>query len=279
MKKIALCLSGQPRNLSESYGYLKHHLIEPNNITDIFIHMWWRPEWSEGKEFVNDSVRPNVHFKKEYYDDVTRLYNPKAILIENDEIYKDFVQKEFVEDESYISPERARIHNRYPQTLSVFKANELKNKYAEEHGIEYDMVVRSRLDNCPLKVIIVSDLDVSRDVIYMPNVGKGGKREDLKEVVPFHANDCFAVSNKKCMDIYCDLVHNLKEIAKRDPTTASEGTIGNHLAHNNLLVKFHWLDREDIDIYRNINPTADLFERLNVPVKGPKLGIRNTPKL
>lgn len=44
--KIALCFGGQPRSPVASYDTVVKNLIIPNNIEDIFIHTWYRPEFA-----------------------------------------------------------------------------------------------------------------------------------------------------------------------------------------------------------------------------------------
>jgi len=248
--KIALCLSGQPRSIKESFGYIKNNLMIPNNITDVFIHTWWRPEWKD-KTFINHHSRPNHNFSGTEIEDIKRLYSPKSLLVENDLDYHEHVKKEYAENDDYISQEKLNIINTYFGYYSTFKVNELKNKYGEENGIKYDMIVKTRLDICPLKILSLQHLDSSK--LHVPTVGFGGTEKDLGDLFDvFHVNDIFGVSNKENMDIFCDVVNNLKEIAKRVPDQAGNGTLGNILAHNNVKVHISWLDRQDINIYRNL---------------------------
>ena len=40
MKKVAICISGLPRNVEAGFQNILESIIEPNNNPDIFIHTW-----------------------------------------------------------------------------------------------------------------------------------------------------------------------------------------------------------------------------------------------
>jgi len=43
MKKVALCISGQPRRALETFPFINENIIKPNNA-DVFIHMHYDDE-------------------------------------------------------------------------------------------------------------------------------------------------------------------------------------------------------------------------------------------
>lgn len=55
--KVALCISGQPRSLVGGCTLMKKFLIEPSNITDIFVHLWYDCSM-DGKPF--NSSQPHL---------------------------------------------------------------------------------------------------------------------------------------------------------------------------------------------------------------------------
>jgi len=239
--KIALCFSRQPRYVRDNYNLsIFKNLIEPNNITDIFVHTWWRPEWEAGAGYAGVN-RPQYFFYLEYLKDIMSLYKPKKLMMENDVDYHEFITKNYSNNDSYDSKSKSNILNIYALNFSIYKANQLKNEYEKEHGFEYDAVINMRFDTCIRnKPIIIKDLDLSK--LNVPTFASRPFIED--ETFPTNdwaVGDMFAIGNKKNMDIYCDLVNNLYEIAKVRPDAIGEATLGTHLKMNNVPIYKAWL--------------------------------------
>jgi hypothetical protein len=243
-KKVALCFSGQPRDVTNSYPYIKKNILEPNNITDIFIHVHWRDEWPSVK-YLNNT------YTKEELNQVSELYNPLVLKIEDDRIYNPAI-------EEYLSTPGLKYNDffmskfrsvRYSCDMSIYKANELKNKYEIENDFEYDVVIRCRLDLVPMKPIVVSELDLTK--LHVPNLCfiplAPEKNKDYKEI-----NDVLAMGSKKNMDKYCNLINNIKAIHDMDSTAIAEKACGLNLEYENVVINNSW-EFWDFSIYRNIN--------------------------
>jgi len=255
--KIALCFSGQPRDVEESYPYISRNLIEPNNITDIFVHTWWRPEW-ESSAYTDSDPRPPTTFKKDAIDIVKRIYKPLRIDVENDLVYREEIKRDYADDSSWnvtgqIISEKKYINISYPRYLSVLKSNNIKNEYEKELGFEYDVVIKMRLDLIPRVLVDIKKLDVSK-YFYVPT---GFPQKNLG-VFPrliqgwCGVNDEFAIGNKKNMDVYCNIFNDLKKTSMRWPPCVGEGTLGNYLEDKRVPIYFAWVDRRDICVYRQI---------------------------
>jgi hypothetical protein len=46
--KVAVCLSGQPRNANDTFGFIMNNIIKPNNA-DVFIHMNYARQLNSSK--------------------------------------------------------------------------------------------------------------------------------------------------------------------------------------------------------------------------------------
>ena len=53
--KLALCLSGQPRDVDIIYPILKQSILDDNDV-DVFVHTWWDPENLSHKSVIPDRV-------------------------------------------------------------------------------------------------------------------------------------------------------------------------------------------------------------------------------
>jgi len=263
--RIALCFSGQPRSVKESYYFsILKNLIEPNNITDIFVHTWWRPEW-ETKAYTDSYPQPSVIFKKDSIETIKNLYKPLKMVVEDDNIYKETIKNDFVNDISWAVPgqsisEKKCIYVTYPRYMSPYKSNQLKNEYEKENGFEYDMVIKTRFDIIPRVRIDIKNYNVSK-YFYIPTCYP----QTILEVLPSTSNkwcgagDIIAVGNKQNMDIYCDIFNRIKETSLKHPSAAAEGTLGYYLADNNVPLYFAWIDRQQICVYRQLQEWKLVF--------------------
>jgi hypothetical protein len=170
MPKVALCISGQPRNALYSFPYIKQNIIEPNQA-DVFIHMHYDPE--------------NLYMEKSHADkgicllqpgldqQLIQLYQPKSVLVEKPrnfqkplfqipskrlESFKKINSHRIWTDEEHIA---YTVKNMTSMYYSIYKANELKEIYANEQGIVYDYVIRIRFDFFPYEPLLVTK--------YQPN--------------------------------------------------------------------------------------------------------------
>lgn len=235
-RRIALCISGQPRQVGQAFNEsIKQHIIEPNNITDVFCHTWWREEWDDNVPHQTHN-RPKYYFSKQDLVDIRSMYKPTRIEIEDDRKYHNYVRENFMDNPEYQSAQEHNIIDTYPKYLSIRKANDLKNEYEREHGFQYDYVIKLRMDLFFASPIQIEKLNVS-DKIYIPSVAPGTPMGLVQET---HANDMFAVGNKENMDTYCALADNLHVVAKNHPETAAEGTLGNWLVDNEVKMFVLW---------------------------------------
>jgi hypothetical protein len=177
--KIALCISGQPRSALQSFPYIKKNIIEPNQA-DVFIHMHYDPENLYIEKGHAD--KGNCQLQQGIDEEIICLYQPKKALVEK--------QRNFQKPQIQIPPKRIlsskkmnahknwsdeehvayTIKNMTSMYYSIYKANELKEIYANEQGIVYDYVIRLRFDLIPLQPLIVSNYNPQ--FIYYLEIGQ-----------------------------------------------------------------------------------------------------------
>ena len=102
MKKIALCISGQPRYIESGYKMFRKNLSHFNDM-DIFVHVW-----INSKEGNNENLSKLDHIK-----DIFNTYNVTCSLVESQRY--DIAPKECSHEEF--------IH--WSMFYSIYKSNEV----------------------------------------------------------------------------------------------------------------------------------------------------------
>lgn len=166
--KVAVCLSGQPRNVAECFPYIYNHIILPNKA-DVFIHTYFDPENLVMEK--SHIGRGECQLQENTVDQIVQLYNPVGILVEKP---KTFWKPTIVVPELKIKcsysmngdkgwdreqHKKHMLKNMMSMYYSIFKANELKETYANEKGFVYDYVIRARFDLVPMGPIVCENLD------------------------------------------------------------------------------------------------------------------------
>ena len=172
--RIALCLSGQARNVTQGYEYVKKNLLDGNDVT-VFCHAWESPSVAD-----------------------IELYKPAALMIEKP-LTNDLSKYTRVPPPQpnwkVKDPARAAWNLMY----SLKVANELKRVYEDENNMKFDWVIRSRYDFALNTPIPFDELDNTK--LYIPNCRMTPARD--------FGNDQFAFSSSENMDKYADGFSNI----------------------------------------------------------------------
>ena len=101
LKKIAVCLSGQPRFIKECQNFIKDFFLTDGVEIDYFVHSW--SDLSSGKTYNEKGFYANHDVDKNYshlsekstIDSVKKLwidaYSPKSIIVEDEHTNKDLL--------------------------------------------------------------------------------------------------------------------------------------------------------------------------------------------
>ena len=174
MKKVAICISGLPRNVEAGFHNIFEHIIKPNNEPDIFVHTW---------------IGDDENLKNK----VIELYKPKMVSFEP---RKTFINNSMELDRMMVSHGRSYTRENFVDMLysswySVQAANNLKEEYRLANGIVYDYVIRARFDiNYNIKIDCSQFND---NIVYICN-----------RQLPDHdmVDDRFAFGSNHNMNIY-----------------------------------------------------------------------------
>jgi len=146
--KIALCISGQPRNLDQCFPHFKKAFLDNKNIqVDVFAHIWWDEEY-EGKTYMWHST---AKFEKEDLGKkFLQMFQPKSYKIEKQRQFDLSFCKQH--NMSWLDPSLPQkqldiftpgaLFCVMSQSYSIWQSDILRQSSEEE----YDLVVRARTD-------------------------------------------------------------------------------------------------------------------------------------
>ena len=192
--RVALCISGQPRNINRGV----QNILENMKFDfEVFVHAWW------------DSTKNKSTFKKVLYngveDEVSELVNNDWVgsLYDNFDINKILIEKQVqLNVPEILEKRKLKFTNTFgvcSGMYSIYKCNELKKEYEKENSFEYDWVIRTRADFGLSEPLNLSQFDNS--IVYAPNDNNHN----------YGFNDQFAIGSSKNMNIYSDTFLYIKE--------------------------------------------------------------------
>lgn len=125
--KIAICISGQPRNFKQSYISLKKYFLDKYNC-DVYFHTWKTPTF-ESTNFGGGNHQYSL--TEQDYRDLIDLYQPKNYILEQPIVF---------DASGYKCPIwRQPLNNTLSMFYSIYESFQLIEG-------EYDYVIRTRFD-------------------------------------------------------------------------------------------------------------------------------------
>ena len=214
-KKIAVCISGQPRFLMEGASCLNHNLISRHDC-DVFIHAWFNPNELNGSGYGG-----KFSLRQDAAEKITELYSPKDMIIEEQKAvgpnYNGYLQG---------ASEATKIFVHYSMFYSIMKANFLKQQHEKKMKFKYDIVVRTRFDAALLKPIDSFVIEENK-VVGIDAIDSDDK-----------LSDWLFYGNSKIMDDICGIYYDLKDY---------EQSLANFCGENILWKK---IEGSGYDVYR-----------------------------
>jgi hypothetical protein len=161
--KVALLLIGQPRKYLESYRKIKENIIDAGNDVDVFIHTWI----PNSKIDIDNKYHTNEFVNNNIEEHLQQLYKPKKLIIQEQLVFKNSSIDYQKTVDTFILPYsdiggKGCLYKLYSQWYSFMKANELKNIYALDNDIQYDVVIKLRFDIFPNKKLDFNLYDLTK---------------------------------------------------------------------------------------------------------------------
>lgn len=235
--KIALCFSGQPRDIDFNYQIYKENVIDQNDV-DVFVHTWWDPNNLSHNSIIPDRVHKT--FSPDAIEKIKELYKPKKILVEQPKTWNkvyDMSEKGFKECVGWAQQAEGGIEavKKYYGNVansmfySIMMSNLLKEQYSVETGTDYDIVIRTRFDFAPYGKIDFNSLRLNpEDIVCHHTPG-----------LPYGiAHDWFAFGTTVSMNVYCGVYNHIHSLVKQslevDGLWTQEFLVKHHLLNNRI---------------------------------------------
>lgn len=206
--RIALCFSGQLRNVESTYYQsYKQNVIDanPQHQIDCFVHGWF-DNTTVGSVFyaanhVPDSVVACDPISNDIISQVYTLYNPVRLELQRPQVFdeKNYNERKLLD---------AVPQNGLSRLYSLFRAVKLKSEYEEENNFSYDVVVTTRFD-------FVFQQPISFDVVTNKGVYHPGYS-------PHGFNVCYAMGDSETMNTYSYLYYNVDIVFNSGATWCDE---------------------------------------------------------
>lgn len=234
--KAALCLSGQPRVVDVGFQKLSQSILQHNDV-DVFIHTWFDPE-----NLSTNSVIPGRESHRldpQAIDKLVHYYQPKRIMVEKPKKWKrnyGFPDKCFTNAWTWalevgggLNVAKEYINDTtHSMFYSIMISNLLKEQYSAETGVEYDVVIRNRIDYSPHVVLNLDNINVNEsELIY----------QDLNQPDDM-ISDWFGMGTTNTMNVFCGVYNQVGQLIKQsseiDGYWCNELLLKHHIANNNI---------------------------------------------
>lgn len=167
---IALCFSGQPREISSVLPALRRYILKPlgKHNLHVFMHL------PVGSEVPDIGISPSSILQED-----ESLISPPPCIVSNHGV----VSRPWHVDSSYRSF--------YLQVRSIAKSFELAKSFSNSNDLVFDWVFRLRYDNLYFGAAVEDLSALDNNSVYLPSHDNWGGY-----------NDRFAFGSPRCMDSY-----------------------------------------------------------------------------
>jgi hypothetical protein len=222
--RIAVCYSGQPRDIKECHNRhieILHKWAGNDSTIDFFIHLWFEDIQNDGKAFWEP------YPKRGKWDSgiknwIDQNIKPKKIQLEKPRVFTSGV----------LEPDKRCPHpvnNTMSMFHSIYHANDLKRNFEKENNFIYDCVFRMRTDTHFINDIgykeqyDISSVNIMDDCVH----------------AEYAINDHFAFGNSVIMDVYSDAYYFLETLVEKGSIMNPECLLGFNLKDRGIKTAKH----------------------------------------
>ena len=207
--KIAICMSGQPRQVVKSMEHFMKFIRSANPDADVFFHTWFDPS-KAGQKFDSAQAHQNGNVGAIHPDTVKILMENLKPVSYKIEIPKD---SEFVEStRNYMSSPNADQAKLMSLFYSLKYANDLKRAHEISNNFVYDIVVRLRMDLHYSAPVNFMDFKNHLDHVITSEKFQLKRMGDVPGLGNYTMDDIFAVSSSSNMDKYSEVFSRMGEL-------------------------------------------------------------------
>lgn len=205
--RIALCFSGQLRNVGSTYGSWRSNVLEPNagHQIDVFGHSWFDND-TIGSVYYAANKEPTAFpasapIPENVIQQVYDCYNPVKLVLERPQTFNaDKYNERKLED--------AVPQHGISRLYSLYQANRLKREYELQHKFRYDVVMCARYDFI-IKEPLLFRRAPTRGIAHLG-------------YSPHGFNVCHAMGDTESIDAYADLWFHYDAVYNSGATWADE---------------------------------------------------------
>lgn len=225
--KIAILLSGQPRNYSNGYEELKKSYLDRYDC-DVYLHTWKGGNF-EATQFFNDRPKQVYKYNESYLNNIEQIFKPAKHKFEEPIVF---------DDKNIVDPLwRQPLQNSKSMWYSISETYDLIED-------EYDFYVRSRFDiRYENSTLDLEKLDPNKLHIWNWDTDVRVKERGYYDV--------FAIGNKTNMGIYSSVYSKIDWYLNYDinyPKFLSGGWPGQDSGlRNEYLLRWH-LTQANVDV-------------------------------
>ena len=195
---IALCMSGQLRNVTDSFSKsIQSNLFDCNreHTINTFVHAWYDNTtvgtvyYASNDDPLHSPIGPPV--ASSVVSDMYACYNPVKTLLQSQIIFDDHMYTDR-------RMPGAIPRNGMSRLYSMYQCNKLKSDHEQENGFEYDIVINTRFDvilHAPIIFITLHNLHIH----HLGYTSHG-------------FNPLFVYGHSGTMNEYCTLYHYIAEV-------------------------------------------------------------------
>lgn len=213
--RVALCFSGQPRNVELGHSHINPNILEPNILAghhiDVFVHTWFSQENARGGFRTSGGLSADSSTHDDVLSLIHRLYNPAMMLVERPNTFS------HCNDGRYNRKLRGIVPgNSVAQRYSIKRSFGLVEEYLAIQNQNYDAILRMRMDWGIAAPFLFDDHPLER--ITIPNDGAHGG-----------FNDQFAFGSPELMYHYGTLFDHMDRWYNEGTTFVDELLLRRHL--------------------------------------------------
>ena len=215
MKKIAVCLSGQPRSIEYCVKNIRQFFESDDREVDYFCHVWdyntWKVRDTSGVNLIK--IEPKEMVDKEKLREQLQLFAPVKYIIDSELVNTPIIYSVW----SSIN-------------YSMMMANHLKKQHESEHNMAYDCVVKCRYDSVFSPDCKFDDTLADLLTVYHYYFGRMPA-----EYMKLNASDTVFYGSSWAMNIVSDIYYHLSDIYKNytvsDCFSSGPGTLISDYTH------------------------------------------------
>ncbi len=236
--KIAICFSGAIRSFDRCIPSITKYFLNNLPGADIYLHMW---TFNDNNDEKTNSINYNFKWRKDNSDiyKIINILKPvKYEITEYNLEWEKIILEESGIDVDLFDDDTKKNYgfNCCSMYWKILKCFELVEDYSLDNNINYDLVIRARLDFIWEDHIYINNFVLSDDTVNL-----------IQDKYATHSklitNDKFFAGSYECMRTMCNIFKKLKYYQQKNIAIEGQTINETHIRENNL--QHNWIGHKD----------------------------------